>query len=113
MSTEVETGMTVGRAFLTVIAMAFIAGCTPSGPLPVPPRPTATMTSSPVVTVTGPDVLQDDAAGGNISYQVPVKATERIADDTTVVKNVDLRPLTITGIEPIFQGQPPANTVVG
>ncbi|MGE5829589.1 MAG: hypothetical protein ACM30G_14700 [Micromonosporaceae bacterium] len=61
----------------------------------------------------GVDMLQDVAGGSNTSYQIPVKPTEAIADGTTVVRNVGLRPLTILGIEPIFQGQPPVNVVVG
>jgi hypothetical protein len=105
--------MAAGRGFLTIIGLVLVAGCTTSGPLPVPPRPTATAIPSPATTVFGADLLQDMAPGGAGSYQIPVKATEKIADGITVVANVGLRPLTILGIEPVFADQPPAGVVLG
>jgi hypothetical protein len=104
--------MAAGRGLLTAIGLVLVAGCTTSGPLPVPPRPTTTATPSPATTVFGADLLQDVAQGGGASYQIPVKTTEKIADGVTVVANVGVRPLTILGVEPVFQGQPRADVVL-
>jgi hypothetical protein len=75
-------------------------------------------TGAPVATPAASQPVHGDAALQRLDrsgfiYQLPVKATERIADGAVMVSNAGQRPIQLVSVEPMFDAYTPFGTLLG